>query len=146
MSWSKRLGFWAFRSMWKSLPASSAWATAWVKLRPAIVSCATSGLTPHMSGSSSVWLKASIAPALGGRGVDRDQVGVVQVDAERAELGELLHAAEGGNALPDRLAERVAAGVAEGPEAERKPVALLGVKRIHGYSPSGVARDSPPPC
>ena len=40
-------------------------ATAWTKLRPAIVSCATSGLTPTIEGSSSVSMKASIAPVVG---------------------------------------------------------------------------------
>ena len=49
-SWSKRPGFCPLRSMWKSFPASSACATPCEKSSPAIVSCATSGFRPTMSG------------------------------------------------------------------------------------------------
>src|SRR5262249_42173812 len=75
------------------------------------------------------------ALAIPGRGVDRPQVVVVEVDAVGAELGELLHAAHRRDPLADRLSERIAAGVAEGPETEGELVALLRGEAVHRYSP-----------
>ena len=58
-------GTWPLRSMWKSLSAHSACATAWWNDRPLIVSCANSGLSPTISGYSSSWMNASACPTVG---------------------------------------------------------------------------------
>ena len=50
--------------MWKSLPRSIACATACTKDSPAIVSCATSGFTPTISGRASVSMNASMCPVV----------------------------------------------------------------------------------
>ena len=52
------------------------------------------------------------------RGVDGDQVVVVEVDAVRADFAEQVDDLHGGDGFADGPAERVAAGVADGPEAE----------------------------
>ena len=58
-SWSNLPIRCALRSMWKSLSCHRAWATAWEKESPLMVSCANSGFSPTMSGRSSVPMKAS---------------------------------------------------------------------------------------
>ena len=51
-----------------------------------------------------------------------DEVLVVQADAPGAELGELAHGVDGVERLARRPAERVAPGIADGPEPEREAV------------------------
>ena len=46
----------------------------------------------------------------------------MQADAVGAEFGQLLHGLDRVKRLPDRLAERVAAGIADGPEPECEAV------------------------
>ena len=60
--------------------------------------------------------------ALGRRGVEGDEVVVVQVDAVGAEVGQEADGVGGVDGGPGRLAERVAPYVADGPEPEREPV------------------------
>jgi hypothetical protein len=50
----------------------------------------------------------------------RDQILVVQADAPGAELAELLDRLDRVEGLAGRPAERVAAGIADGPETERE--------------------------
>ena len=74
---------------------------------------------------------ADDAVALGGRGVDGDQVVVVEVDAVGAELGEPVHARDGIERRPDAFAERIAAAVADRPESEGEFV-LRRWSQCHG--------------
>ena len=61
--------------------------------------------------------------ALGGGRVARHEVVVVEVDAVRAELGELVHdLAPARSAGRTGIAERIASGVADGPQAEGEVV------------------------
>jgi hypothetical protein len=62
--------------MWKSLPAHSACPTAWWNESPAIVSWATSGLTPTSSGRSSVEMKCSAWPTVGRKMSPRGSFGL----------------------------------------------------------------------
>ena len=62
--------------MWKSLPAHSAWPTPWWNDSPAIVSCATSGFTPTMSGCCSVVMKCSACPTVGRKRSPRGSFGL----------------------------------------------------------------------
>ena len=71
---------------------------------------------------------ADDAIALGRRGVDRHEIVVVQVDAPGADLAEQRHGVDGRQRRPHGIAERVAAAVADGPEAERELV--LRARRI----------------
>ena len=61
---------------------------------------------------------ADDAIALGGRGVDRDEIVVVEVDAPGAELAQALDGDDRIDLRPDDLAERIATAVADGPEAK----------------------------
>ena len=70
---------------------------------------------------------------LGRRGVDRHEVVVVEVDAVGAHLGQQVDDLDRAEDRPHRLAERVAAGVADRPEAERELVLRLGGEGVaHG--------------
>ena len=112
-SWSNLPMRWPFRSMWKSLPCHSAWATAWVKLRPDIVSWANSGLTPTMSGHSSCSMKARawpdggqehVAPRLVRLRLDGDDERVAALaDVGAAQVDGLGVAVEGGAHVLGRL-------------------------------------------
>ena len=77
--------------------------------------------------------------AISGRGVNRDQVVVVEVDAPGAELRKTMY---GGNWIergPDEFTEGVAAAVADRPEAEGEFVVARG--RIgHMRQPSNQER------
>ncbi len=69
--------------------------------------------------SRSAFLKSrTMLVALGGRGVDRHQVVVVEVDAIGADLGQQVDDLDRRTRRAHRLAEGVAPGVADGPEAE----------------------------
>jgi hypothetical protein len=57
------------------------------------------------------------------RDAPRDQVVVMQRDAPGAELGELVDGIHGVDELARRTSERVAAGVAHGPESESEAMA-----------------------
>ena len=58
------------------------------------------------------------AIALGGRRVDGHQIVVVQVHAPGADLGEQLHGVDRRQGGTDFGAERIAAAVGDGPQAE----------------------------
>ncbi len=93
--------------MWNSLPAHSACETPWTKLSPAIVSCATSGLTPTISGWSSVVMKWSAWPTVGRKMSPRGSFGFGSI-AKRMLIALIAHVAR---EEVDRLAvalERVA--------------------------------------
>ncbi len=65
-SWSNTPTRCALRSMWKSFPCHSAWATPWVKLRAAHgFGKRHSGLSPTMSGHSSSLMNARACPTVG---------------------------------------------------------------------------------
>ena len=66
------------------------------------------------------------AIALGGGGIDRDEVVVVEVDAIGAELGEPVHRANRIERRPHEFTERIAAAIADGPESERELVCGSG--------------------
>ena len=70
--------------MWNSLPAHSAWPTAWSNDSPAIVSCATSGLTPTISGRSSVEMKCSAWPTVGRKMSPRGSFGFGSIAKRRS--------------------------------------------------------------
>ncbi len=70
--------------MWKSLPAHSACPTPWWNDSPAIVSCATSGLTPTISGRLSVSMKCSAWPIVGRKMSPRGSLGLGSI-ANRSE-------------------------------------------------------------
>lgn len=73
--------------------------------------------------------------ALGVRGAEGDQVVVVEGDAVRAEVGEPLDGLDGVERRAGRLAERVAALPADGPEAEGEAVLGGGGEELrHGVS------------
>ena len=55
---------------------------------------------------------ADDAIALGGRGVDRHEIVVVQVHAPGADLGEHAHGVDRGKSRTHRIAERIAAAIA----------------------------------
>ena len=65
--------------------------------------------------------------ALGGGGIDRHEVVVVQVDAPGAHLAEHGDGVVGGKGIADGLAKGIATAVADGPEAERELVGGLGL-------------------
>ena len=75
-SWSNLPMRWALRSMWKSFPCHSAWATPWVNDSPDIVSWANSGLRPTMSGHSSSPMNASAWPTVGRKMSPRGSLGL----------------------------------------------------------------------
>ena len=79
--------------------------------------------------------------ALGRGGVDRDQVVVVEVDAVGAHLGQQVHELHRRQDRADGLAERVAAGVADGPEAERELVLRLAADTDRSWD--GLLLDEP---
>ena len=85
------------------------------------------------------------AVALGGRGVDRHEIVVVQVDAPRADLAEHRHGVDRRQRRRDRVAERIAAAVADGPETEGELV--FGTRRVlvghRARSPAGRAASRP---
>jgi hypothetical protein len=54
----------------------------------------------------------------------------VEGDAPGAELGELVHGVDRVDGLAGRAAERIAAGVADSPEAEREPVLGPGSEHV----------------
>jgi hypothetical protein len=62
------------------------------------------------------------AVALGGCGVDRDEVVVVKVDAPGARLREHRDGVNRPQRVADGVSERVAPAVADGPQAERESV------------------------
>ena len=62
------------------------------------------------------------AIALGGGGVDRHEVVVVQVDAPRADLGQQRDRIDRRQRIAHDVAERIAAAIADGPQAERELV------------------------
>ena len=70
--------------MWKSLPAHSACPIAWWNDSPAIVSCATSGLTPTISGCSSVSMKCSACPTVGRKMSPRGSFGLGSIAKRRS--------------------------------------------------------------
>ena len=61
------------------------------------------------------------------RGVNRDQVVVVQIDAPGADLAQHGRDFVGGHGAAYGVAEGVATAVAQGPESERKLVFGLGL-------------------
>ena len=83
----------------------------------------------HAGGVERLAEVAHDAVALGGGGVDRHEVVVVEVDAPRAELGEAVHGRHRIERRPHELAERIAAAVADGPETEREFVCGCGCQR-----------------
>ena len=103
------------------------------------------GRHPHAhAGGLERLLEARDDPlALGGRDAPGDQVVVVQADAPGAELGQLVHGVDGVDGLARRAAERIAAGVADGPQAEREaglgPLALPGGGLVLGGRHLGVS-------
>jgi hypothetical protein len=68
--------------------------------------------------------------ALGRRGLVRNQILVVQVDAVGAELAELVNNLHGRQHLTHGVAERIATRVANRPETEREVVFGAGVELI----------------
>ena len=58
--------------------------------------------------------------AFGGGRIDRDEIVVVEVDAQGAELGELVHRANRIEGRPHEFAKRIAAAIANSPESERE--------------------------
>src|ERR671910_690378 len=97
-----------FRSMWKSLPAHSAWATPCRKLSPAIVSCATSGFTPTISGWASRSMKASACPTVGRKMSPRGSFGFGSI-LQRVAAHIAVVRGEGA-VLEDRVGEQVGGG------------------------------------
>ena len=86
----------------------------------------------HMPLSFSAFLKSrDDAIALGGRGVDGDEIVVVKVDAVRAELAQALDGDDRVDRGPDELAKGIAAAVADRPEAEGE---LVGSDRSESVS------------
>ena len=69
--------------------------------------------------------------ALGGGGVARNEIVVVQVHAVGAELTELADDLVRRDRWTNRIAEWVAAGIADGPEAKREVV--LGFRSVVGH-------------
>ncbi len=66
------------------------------------------------------------AVALGGRGVDRHEIVVVEVDAPGADLAEQLRGLDRGQWRTDFGPERIAAAIGDGPQAEGKLVLGTG--------------------
>ena len=64
--------------------------------------------------------------AVGRRRIARHEVVVVEIHAVRAELAELLDDVDGRDRRAHRIAERIAADVADGPEAEGEVVLGVG--------------------
>ena len=77
---------------------------------------------------------ADDAVALGRGRAEWHEVVVVEVDPPRADLGELRDGAVGVRGGARRVAERVAAGVADRPEAEAELVGGLGSVGVQGSS------------
>ena len=100
-SWSYLMPDWPLRSMWKSLPAHSAWAMPCGKFSPAICSWPTSGLTPTSSGRSSALdegqrvadgRQQDVAARLVRLGLDREpQVVALLGDVLAEQVEGLLH-------------------------------------------------------
>jgi hypothetical protein len=70
-----------------------------------------------------------------GRDPVGDQVVVVEAHSVGSELGQTMDGVDGVECGPDHVSERIAAGVADGPEAEGEVV--LGARRVgigHGDS------------
>ena len=91
------------------------------------------------------------AVALGRGRVDGHEVVVVEVHAPGADLAEQRYELDRGQPRPDRLAERVAAGVADRPQAERELVLRtrsVGIVRHGSIPPPSPARRHPhaPAC
>jgi hypothetical protein len=81
------------------------------------------------------------AIAVGGRRIDRHQIVVVEVYAPRADLAEHRHSIDRRERVAHDVAERIAAAVADGPEAERELVfrsRCIGVRHM-GTTESGAA-------
>ena len=73
------------------------------------------------------------AGALGGGGVDRHEVIVVEVDAVGADFGEEFDDLDGGELAADGAAEGIAADVADGPESEGEFFVFGGGEFGHGW-------------
>jgi hypothetical protein len=71
--------------------------------------------------------------ALAALGAERDEVVVVQRDAPRAEVGQLVHGLDRVEHRAGRVTERVARLPADRPQAEAEPVLASGL-RCHGSS------------
>ena len=83
--------------------------------------------------------------ALGRRGVDRHEVVVVEVDAVGPHLGQQVDDLDRREHRAHRLAEGVAAGVADRPEAERELVLRLGGEGVaHGVLAPWITADLRP--
>ena len=66
--------------------------------------------------------------ALGGGGVDRHEIVVVEVDAVRAQVGQLPDRVAGVQRRTDEVAEGIAAAIADRPEAEGELVRGRGLQ------------------
>ena len=80
--------------------------------------------------------RLTIASALGRRRAVRHEVVVVEVHAVGAQVGEAVDRVDGIERRPDLVAERVTAGVADGPEAEGEVVLRAGLVRVRHVSAS----------
>ena len=67
---------------------------------------------------------------LGGRGINRHKVVVVEVDPVGADFAQEVDDFDGGKGVPHSFAKGVTAGIADGPEAKSKFV--FGLRGIHG--------------
>ncbi len=70
--------------------------------------------------------------ALGGRGIDRHEVVVVEVHAPRADFGQQMNNLDGGQRFADGLAKGIGARTADGPQAKGKFVLGFGLEVCHG--------------
>ena len=78
---------------------------------------------------------ADDAVAFGGRGVNRHQIVVVEIDAPRAEIAQPLDRNDRVHRWPDELAEGVSTAVADGPEAEGELVRSGGSESVGLHAP-----------
>ena len=74
------------------------------------------------------WKLADDRVALGGRGVDGNEIVVVQIHAVGADLAEHGRNVVGRNCRADEIAEGIAAAIADGPQAEGEFVLGLGLR------------------
>src|SRR5204862_4037497 len=75
------------------------------------------------------------AVALGGGRVDRDEIVVVEVNAPCAELCKLVDGGDRIDRRPHELAERIAAAVTDGPEAEGELVRRRRLECVRHVKP-----------
>src|SRR5262245_35178248 len=73
--------------------------------------------------------------ALGGAGVNRHEVVVVEVDAVSPEFGTAFDNCDGRNRLASRLSERIAPRISDRPEAKREFMFLLRLQVVHRSIP-----------